>query len=63
MVGIFRVEFCLEVGIPTMLDQYADYLSWNLLDMGVQKALMTPHVASSDMVLQLGQANTMRGVV
>lgn len=51
MVGILKVEFCLEVGIPIKLDQYVDYLSWNPLDTGVQKALMTPHVASSDMVL------------
>ena len=38
-----------------------DPLSRNLQGTGVQKALMTPKVASSDLVLQLATANTMQG--
>ena len=37
-----------------------DPISRNLLDMGVQKALMTPKVVSSGLVLQLVGANPMQ---
>ena len=38
----------------------ANHLSWNLFDTSVQKALMTPHIPSSDLILHLVVANTMQ---
>ena len=39
----------------------ANFLSSNMLDLGVKKALMTSEVALRNLVLQLVVADTMRG--
>ena len=47
MVGVLRAKFCLPLGIPKKKDKYGRSSKSNPLDVGGQKALMTPKAAPS----------------